>query len=92
MASKVKLIKFTCASSKDRLDAVTVTAKRLGVNDVEELVLKLRRPGSKKSYSVTFYMNRFREGGETYKSCSWPEDFPVPDVGNPVELEVLSIT
>ncbi len=95
MAKKSRIVRFTCASANDPLDCTTVTAKRLGINDVDSLHVKIRRPGSNKTVTVHFYANRANKDGlvSTYRSTNWPANvLPVPDVGEPVELEVVSIS
>jgi hypothetical protein len=82
---------FTRASSKPG-EGVTVTFKRVlsatGVDFDPEpgyYILLLRKPKAKKHTQVVFWTTR---GTSTLYTSIWPENFPQPKVGEPVEVEL----
>jgi hypothetical protein len=82
---------FTRASSKAG-EGVTLTFKRLldatGIEMDPQpgfYILELKKAKAKKTTPVVFWTNR---KNTTLYTSIWPENFPQPEVGAPVEVEV----
>lgn len=90
-------VTFTRGSSKPN-EGVTVTAgrlwKALGDDDFKGCfplgfyILSLKKPRAKKVEQVVFWTNR---GGKTLYTSVWPENYPMPEVGSPVDMELEEI-
>lgn len=89
---------FTRASKKPN-EGVTVTAVRVmeaflpGERLVSALpegfyILHVKKPRAKKTEQVVFWTSR---GGKTLYTSVWPKNYPLPQVGAPIELELVDI-
>lgn len=86
-------VKFTLASQSDKYP--TVTANRLGISASKsktKIKLALSSSSGSSTTVVEFRLNRFvNSTNATFVATSWPKGLRKPKVGQPCQLNVLSV-